>query len=164
MADQRRHNRKKPTTSPEQEVVEAILKGIWSVLAFFFRLIFRQGKPEGVRPDGTEWIRQRQAIEEFWQDVEFHLMQEHTRALAVSEADKLLDAGLQLQKVPGQTMGERLKAAESKFPRELYQQIWEAHKLRNSLAHEVGASVAQAEAEKAVRSFRAALNYIGILN
>ncbi len=55
---------------------------------------------------------------------------------AVIEADKLLDHVLKML-VPGETMGERLKAAKPYFTDyQIYDQLWKAHKMRNSLVHE----------------------------
>jgi hypothetical protein len=57
---------------------------------------------------------------------------------AVITADKTLDAVLK-DLVAGETMGERLKNAKDKFGAwDFYQEIWEAHKMRNQLVHESG--------------------------
>ncbi len=53
------------------------------------------------------------------------------------EADKLLDHALKHSKVSGSTMGERLKEAKRLFDYNLYNDIWDAHRVRNSLVHEV---------------------------
>ena len=52
------------------------------------------------------------------------------------EIDKLLDYTFKKSGVRGETMGERLKNAKSKFKYSDYQNIWNAHKARNKLAHE----------------------------
>lgn len=96
--------------------------------------------------------------------VERHLLQETTKGLAVTEADKLLDASLQVRGLAGESMAERLKAAQSLFSPSLYQEIWEAHKLRNSLAHEVGATVTSSQALKAVQTIRQALYHLNIFS
>jgi hypothetical protein len=56
---------------------------------------------------------------------------------ALIDADKLLDFVLKKKGIKGDTLGERLKSASNLFDRELYNQVWEAHKLRNKLVHEV---------------------------
>lgn len=53
------------------------------------------------------------------------------------EADKLLDFTMIKCKFSGNTMGERLKNSQKRFEKELYQKIWEAHKLRNKAVHEM---------------------------
>jgi len=56
---------------------------------------------------------------------------------ALITTDKALDNALR-DVVSGDTMGERLKNADSLFDRSLYNQIWSAHKMRNALVHESG--------------------------
>jgi len=55
--------------------------------------------------------------------------------LAIIEAYTLLYAGLKSMMFPGDTLGERLKVACYKYPK--LRDVWPAHKLRNSIAHEV---------------------------
>lgn len=57
--------------------------------------------------------------------------------LAVIEADIMLDELLEKLELPGETMGEKLKAVEqSDFT--TIESAWEAHKFRNNIAHEGG--------------------------
>ena len=148
--------RRSETSSPEQAVVEGVVKSLGQLLNF----IFGRGNKKG----GSNFERQQlQKIKEHWSTVESHLNQEATWALAVSEGDKLIDSALQAKGVAGENMGERLKAAQSWFPYNLYQEIWDAHKLRNYLAHEMGAEIGYAQAEAAVRTFRRALEHLNVL-
>lgn len=136
---------------PEQQVIESVFKAIGWLLKSLFG-----GKKSSFNN------AKFQEIASHWMSVEQHLVQESTRALAVSEADKLLDSAFQAAGIPGSTMGERLKAAEKHFSRELYNQLWNAHKLRNNLAHEIGAHVSAGEAQIAVRTFQEALQKLGV--
>ncbi len=61
----------------------------------------------------------------------------HELKSALIEYDKLFDYYLRKMKFPGSTMGERLKSAKNAFDRDTYNKIWIAHKLRNTLVHEV---------------------------
>lgn len=61
------------------------------------------------------------------------------------EADKLLDHTMKLMEVSGSSMGERLKAAQRHFDAHTYNSVWEAHKLRNKLVHEVDFQVSSKE-------------------
>lgn len=55
--------------------------------------------------------------------------------LAIIEADIMLDELLNFLQLPGETMGEKLKAVEpSDF--NTIEAAWEAHKFRNMIAHE----------------------------
>jgi len=157
-----RGKKKKEEGLNESAIVEAVFGAIFNLLKMLFLGIYnllRGGK--GVSGGGNSQLRQQ--IQDGWERVEMHLTQEATLALAVSEADKVLDAALQYKGVSGTTMGERLKNASKVFPHDLYQQIWEAHKLRNTLAHEVGAHLSASEAKQAVSSFRTAMYHLGIL-
>jgi len=57
--------------------------------------------------------------------------------LSIIEADIMLDELLEKLKLPGDTMGEKLKAVEPSDFLTL-DQAWEAHKARNMIAHEGG--------------------------
>lgn len=114
----------------------------------------------GVRTPGVDAV-QAERLAAHWASVEAHLMQGRW-SQAVAEADKQLDAGLRIAGVKGSTMGERLKSAKGRFDQARYNQIWEAHKLRNRLAHELGASAAESQARQAVEVFRQALRTLGV--
>jgi hypothetical protein len=153
--------RKKDEGFSEVAVIESILQVVLNLLKMLFSSIIKA--LFGGKGTSAPSAHVRQQLQEGWEQVEMHLMQESTLALAVSEADKLLDASLQYKGVKGTTMGERLKAAQGMFPHELYQQIWNAHKLRNTLAHEIGASTHSDEVKAAVTSFRQAMYHLGVL-
>ena len=76
---------------------------------------------------------------------------------ALIEADKLLDYVFRAKRVKGETMGERLKNAKAHFSWNDYQNIWEAHKLRNKLAHEIEFNPSAKELEEKYRFLRKAL-------
>jgi hypothetical protein len=81
--------------------------------------------------------------------------------LAIMEADKLLDHALKNRGYSGQTMGDRLKAARGSFMNN--DAVWQAHKLRNRLAHEQDVQLNGMMADQALRGFRAALKDLGAL-
>lgn len=81
----------------------------------------------------------RKLAKEGWQQIEILMASRNPSSAkqAVLNADKILDAVLK-DLVAGETLGERLKAAQNCFSGyDRYQKAWEAHKVRNSLAHEV---------------------------
>lgn len=83
---------------------------------------------------------------------------------AVIEADKLVDYALKSRGVVGETMGDRLKNAKGKFPKYAdYDNLWFAHKVRNSIAHEAGHDVVVSEVKRAIEAFRVALKILGAL-
>jgi hypothetical protein len=80
-----------------------------------------------------------QRIQSDWKNIKTLLASKGPSQLrqALITADKTLDSALK-DIVAGETMGERLKNAKDKFDRDLYNKIWEAHKIRNALVHEAG--------------------------
>ena len=81
--------------------------------------------------------------------------------LAVMEADKLLDHALKGRGVAGETMGDRLKNSRGRFMNN--NAVWQAHKLRNRLAHEQNVQLNAITADQALRGFKAALKDLGAM-
>ncbi len=77
-----------------------------------------------------------------WQVVLNHINSESPAEwkLAILEADNMLDSILESEGYRGETIGEKLKAVE---PGDLasYNEAWEAHKVRNQIAHEGAATM-----------------------
>jgi len=80
---------------------------------------------------------------------------------AINEADKLLDYVMRQQGAAGETMAERLKRSESRLSDK--EAVWQAHKLRNHLSHEVGFDLVASQAKDAVRAYGRALKDLGAL-
>jgi hypothetical protein len=81
--------------------------------------------------------------------------------LAIMEADTLLDSGLKSMMMPGETLGERLKVASYKYPK--LKNVWWAHKLRNSIAHEASFQISSYQAKQALDEFEKALKTLNVL-
>ena len=81
--------------------------------------------------------------------------------VAIMEADKLLDQALKARGYPGVTMGDRLKAAGKGFMNT--NAVWDAHKLRNRLAHETDVSLNKMIIDRALSGFKAGLKDLGAL-
>ncbi len=77
-------------------------------------------------------------IRRHWAEVERLANDNHEAAWSQSimQADKLLDLVLTKKRVQGQNLGEKLKNSTHLFHN--VQAVWEAHKYRNQLAHEMG--------------------------
>jgi len=56
--------------------------------------------------------------------------------LAIIEADKLVDTVLKKAGIKGETLGERLRNAQKLISRDVYSNMWEAHKVRNQIVHD----------------------------
>lgn len=80
---------------------------------------------------------------------------------AVLEADKLLDRALRERGLKGQTMGDRLKSAKTTLSNN--NAVWQAHKMRNRLAHETGIRLTQGEVRGALSGFKSGLTDLGAL-
>ncbi|MFA5736942.1 MAG: hypothetical protein WCX70_02175 [Candidatus Paceibacterota bacterium] len=72
--------------------------------------------------------------------------------LAIIEADKILDEMLMAMGYLGENLGERLKTVESSDFLTL-NEAWEAHKIRNQIAHENDFVLTQREAKAALAKF-----------
>lgn len=160
MPDNRRHPRR-PQESVEQRVLLGVGRGLGAVVMSLFKAL--RGTQESAR-QATQLLdaRTAQAFSEHWQAVLVQSEQAATQALAISEADKLFDNAMRAVGIPGETMGERLKQASPRFSESLYQDIWNAHKLRNRLAHEVGVRVTAGEVQSALTTFQRALRELGV--
>lgn len=84
-----------------------------------------------------------------------------TQELAIINADKLLDQALRERGVIGETMGERLKSARNLFAHN--DAVWNAHKLRNKIAHDTNVRLSPLAVRKAMASFKTALKDVGAL-
>lgn len=82
---------------------------------------------------------------------------------ALIEADKLIDYILKMKRVQGSTMGERLINAKTLFSRDIYDNLWKAHKLRNTLAHEIDHEIFHWQIKESMKYFEDALNELEVL-
>lgn len=99
-----------------------------------------------------------------WQQVEEKLASSSPSdwKLAVILADTIFDDALKGSKVEGQTLGERLRTVDP-FKLPSLNDVWEAHKVRNRLAHETGEAFSREEARHAVGLFARGLRELGYL-
>lgn len=98
-----------------------------------------------------------------WSNVELALQQKTPSQLrqAVITADRALDSAMR-DIFPGETMGERLKAARDRFDPVTYNKIWEGHKVRNALAHEAGYEPPHYVLTEAIENLKKGLISIGV--
>src|SRR3989344_7090097 len=91
----------------------------------------------------------REKIRSTWANLELLIEGENESewVKAIFEADKLLDYTLVQRRVAGQNLGERLKNAKSLFHN--VDIVWQAHKARNELAHNVDARLTRLQVERA---------------
>lgn len=82
-------------------------------------------------------------------------------ALAIIDADKLVDDALKKRHFKGKTMGERLVAAQRTLSDN--DAVWFGHKLRNRLVHEQNVRLKKRDVQKSLAGFRQALRDLGAL-
>lgn len=79
--------------------------------------------------------------------------------LCILNADKLLDQALKDLGTKGQTMGERMKMTKWTNANA----VWEAHKLRNRIAHEPDVTIEYDAARRALAGFKRGLKDVGAI-
>ena len=99
-----------------------------------------------------------------WEEIVRHFdsTKEAEWKFAIIEADKLVDDLLKQAGYPGDTMGERLMNIEQGQLLSL-QGLWEAHKIRNKLAHDVNYFLRYAEARQAIKFYEEALKELQVI-
>ena len=90
-----------------------------------------------------------------WQRILHLADQKH----AVIEADKLLDHMLKRRGFQG-TLGDKLKKTQAVFTDR--NAVWEAHKVRNKLAHELDYRLSESEHRRAINGFEKAFRDLGL--
>ncbi len=81
---------------------------------------------------------------------------------AVIRADAILDGVLKDMGLAGDSLGERLRQLDASKLNSL-ENVWEAHKIRNRIAHEADRVLSQEEANRAVTHFKWALKELQYL-
>ena len=98
-----------------------------------------------------------------WMAIEQQLKRDDSAShqLCVLGGDKLVDQALRERNIKGQTMGERMKTAGPMLSNA--GSLWNAHKLRNQIAHESDARVSFDDARVALSGFKQALKDLGAI-
>jgi|GEM_PF-1886009 len=91
-----------------------------------------------------------------WHDIE-----ELDPKMAVIEADKLVDTVLKRANVRGDSLGERLRGVQKLVSRQVYNDMWEAHKVRNRLVHEFAHGIDAKESAGSIWKMKKFLTDLG---
>jgi hypothetical protein len=83
--------------------------------------------------------------------------------VAILEADKVLDEALRGAGIQGNTLGDRLKKLKPSQMSDI-DAIWQAHKLRNQIAHESDFKLKRDIAERALGIYERALRELKVLD
>ena len=133
-----------------ETIVVGIFKGLW----FLLKLPFRGRRKKRVISNGdkTEIRVKRVEIENLSKS-----SNEIELKHAIIEADKLVDHVFILNGYSGETFADRLRSAEDKIDRNVYEGIWQGHKVRNQIAHEHNANISERELKYSIEKL---LNYL----
>ncbi|MEK7604101.1 MAG: hypothetical protein AAB461_03240, partial [Patescibacteria group bacterium] len=142
-----------------------ILAGILSLifLSLFIINFIRTGKLLRPKSDLLNLILPPESVKESslgskWEEIQKHLnsVKEAEWKFAVIEADSLVDSILKAGGYLGDTMGDRLKNIDKSQIVSL-DGLWEAHKIRNRLAHDVNYFLRYGEAKRAIQLYEKTL-------
>ncbi len=132
------------------------------VTAFKFRQVSkpRIRMPEVVIPSAPS----PNLIRGPWQDVMKKIQSSYPSDwnFAVIQADSIFDSVLKDMGLSGVTLGDRLKQLDFAKLHSL-NDVWEAHKIRNRIAHETDRVLSQEQASRAVSLFEKALKELEYL-
>jgi hypothetical protein len=103
----------------------------------------------------------RRYFEHRWVELLSQVKTPEGMALAVIDADKLLDEALKRNGYKGKTMGERLVSAQRDLTNN--DGLWHAHKLRNRLVHEPNVKLRKSEVKAALAAIKQGLRDLGAL-
>lgn len=145
-ADYARPSYRRDKSTPPNIIVQ-----IGYALVAVWRLIFRPKRPA---LDSAKLRAQMNAIESAITG------DGAPAAQAILQADSVLDSVMRSVNGRGEVFADRLRSLENHFEPPLYQEVWAAHKLRNTIAHE-HPFVGMAQARQAVSVFRRAASRLG---
>ena len=83
--------------------------------------------------------------------------------IAVMEADNILNDALRYAGIRGTNLGEKLKNIKCSHMPNL-EDVWDAHKLRNEIAHETNFTLKRDTVERALDAYGAALKNLGVFD
>ena len=103
----------------------------------------------------------RQHFRARWKELQRQCAKTETWALAVIQADSLLDEALKKKHFKGKTMGERLVSAQRSLTNN--DGVWFGHKLRNQLVHQTDVALREKDIKHALIGIGQALKDLGAL-
>lgn len=108
----------------------------------------------------------RENAQERWRWVEdqVKLGQPNNLKLAIIESDKIIDEVLKALYPGEKELIQRLKLAQPKFSdRQVYDDLWYAHKVRNIVVHELNYDLPTFEAKNVLEKYKRAIEVLGVL-
>lgn len=136
------------------------------IIMYSFLRISEMSKEESAKLGlALNWDTERSQKNERWERVEQYMTSLNSSdwKIAILEADNILDEIVERMGYKGATLGERMKSIEAgDFP--YLEETWEAHKLRNTLAHKgTNLELSRSEAEQAINIYHRVFKELGYL-
>lgn len=130
-------------------------RGLWFLVTWPFKKIF--GKKQHKFDKTTNFKK--------WYEIEKMLDTKDVihAEQAIIRADKFFDAQLKHIGIQGETFADRLRNYQNHFNKNTYEQIWQAHKLRNQISHDEEHKTTLEECKSALEKFRRGLENLGAL-
>jgi hypothetical protein len=128
----------------------------------------------------TGWVRSRisrvqdvvfksdftkKTVRTAWEDIQTHFFagSDNDLKIAIIEADTLLDEALRESGIIGTNLGDRLKKVKTmRLPN--IEDVWQAHKIRNRIAHEPDFALKRDLAERVLTVYEEAFAHLGYLD
>lgn len=128
------------------------------VLSFLKRTFFSK------QPQRALLNHDKEILNKKWSEIEQMILlgRPSNFKQAVIEADKLLDYTLEKMGYNG-SLGEKLKKARERFSKAVYNEIWEAHRIRNKLVHQMDAEILSFQAKNTIKKIKRGLKELGVL-
>lgn len=145
----------------QPDIIETILmsigRGLWFIISWPFKKLL------GIKDKGSRFNKVANLAK--WAEIENMIESgdEIHAKQAIIEADKFFENILQKAGSHGVTFADKLKNYENHFNHEIYQSIWDAHKVRNKISHEMEYKLSIEDAKSTLNKFKRGLNSLGAI-
>lgn len=143
---------RRPASDPIHSFLDSFFKGLWWLVSWPFK---------GRRRPDAALEQAKISFHQYWSQIDDLVAHQQWRE-AVLQADIILDKALQWHKIAGNNLGERLKTASHQLTKPTLDAAWQAHKVRNRLAHELHYRLTPAESYAALDNIKKVLKELGL--
>ncbi len=151
---------------PTLEIASVVLTALCAagVIAIIIKTGWVRARRERFENVVLKTNHAKRFVKKSWSEVERHFFSgsDSDLKIAILKADTLLGDALREAGIRGADLGERLRGiGEADLPN--IDRVWEAHKLRNRIAHEADYVLKRDLAERALTVYEEALAHLGVL-
>ena len=135
------------------------------VIGILFYILLKQSRPSGVKlnyssKDLEPKSYDMEMVKAKWGEIQSGLTSASGVKNGLIEADKMLDYVIRAKGFNGETMIDRMKKAQAKFSDK--EKVWQAHKLRNSIVHEVDQDLVVPQVKDSIEAIGKAIKDLGV--